>query len=107
MSQNHTLDTSNANGQLALSVARRAMKIVIFIGMLSVILLMINIYILLNQITATAQISREIKVIKQILQLEDSSLEVSTKLDSSLRSSIESSTQTPSQAKSSANSTQK
>lgn len=59
--------STSSDSQLAICIARRAMKIVIFIGMASVVLLMINIYILLNQITATAQISREIKTIKQVL----------------------------------------
>lgn len=59
--------STSSDSQLAVCIARRAMKIVIFIGMASVVLLMINIYILLNQITATAQMSREIKTIKQVL----------------------------------------
>lgn len=64
---------------LSLGVARRAMKIVIFIGMVAVVLLMINIYIMLTQITATAQMSRELNAIKQVLQkdgiLKDTALE--------------------------------
>lgn len=93
MSQNNTLEHSN--DKLALNIARRAMKIVIFIGMFAVVLLMINIYILLNQITATAQISREIKVIKQALDIQDSSLDSldsNNKVDSNSQSKLESST---------------
>ncbi|PAF42477.1 DUF5408 family protein [Helicobacter sp. 11S02596-1] len=45
---------------LALGAARKAVRIVIFIGMFAVLLVMINIYVLLNQITATAQMSKEI-----------------------------------------------
>lgn len=61
----------NTPNDQALNIAKKAMKIVIFIGMIVVVLLMINIYILLNQITATAQISKEVKVIKQVLNIED------------------------------------
>ena len=61
----------NAPNEQALSIAKKEMKIVIFIGMIAVVLLMINIYILLNQITATAQISKEVKTIKQVLNIED------------------------------------
>lgn len=67
-SHKSTSSTSSSESQLAVSIARKAMKIVVFIGMASVVLLMINIYILLNQITATAQMSREIKTIKQVLE---------------------------------------
>ena len=48
------------NENLALSTAKRAMKIVIFVGMVVVVLLMINVYVLLNQITATAQMSKKL-----------------------------------------------
>ncbi len=61
----------NTPNEQALNIAKKAMKIVIFVGMIAVVLLMINIYILLNQITATAQISKEVKVIKQVLNIED------------------------------------
>ncbi|MGX3045211.1 DUF5408 family protein [Helicobacter sp. T3_23-1056] len=61
----------NAPNEQALNIAKKAMKIVIFIGMIAVVLLMINIYILLNQITATAQISKEVKLIKQVLNIAD------------------------------------
>ena len=79
--QNTSQETSkntSSDSQLAVCIARRAMKIVVFIGMASVVLLMINIYILLNQITATAQMSREIKTIKQVLENPKDSNEVSS-----------------------------
>ncbi|PAF48149.1 hypothetical protein BKH46_02250 [Helicobacter sp. 12S02634-8] len=57
---------------LALQAARRAVRIVIFIGMFAVLLVMIDIYVLLNQITATAHMSREIHTLQnQIKILED------------------------------------
>lgn len=49
---------------LSLEVARKAVKIVIFIGMFAVLLVMINIYVLLNQITATAQISKKVHALE-------------------------------------------
>ncbi|PAF41338.1 DUF5408 family protein [Helicobacter sp. 11S03491-1] len=57
--------------KLSLQVARRAVKIVVFIGMFAIFLMMINIYILLSQITATAQMSKEIHSMQeQIKALE-------------------------------------
>lgn len=50
---------------LSLQVARKAVKIVIFIGMFAILLMMINIYVLLNQITATAQISKQIHILEK------------------------------------------
>lgn len=64
--------------QLALGTARRAMKIVIAIGMLAVVLLMINIYIMLTQISATAQISRELQTIKQALDSSHTTKDLTT-----------------------------
>lgn len=48
----------------SLQIARRAVKIVIFIGMFAVLLMMINIYVLLNQITATAQINKQMHALE-------------------------------------------
>ncbi|SQB98660.1 DUF5408 family protein [Helicobacter fennelliae] len=56
------------NENLALSTAKRAMKIVIFVGMVVVVLLMINVYVLLNQITATAQMSKKLHTIEKTLE---------------------------------------
>lgn len=55
------------DGELALSVAKKSMKIVIFIGMCAVVLLMINIYVMMTQITASAQLSRKLYVLEQAL----------------------------------------
>lgn len=56
----------------AQDMARKALRIVIFIGMFAVLLMMINIYVLLTQITATAEITKDIHTInKQIKTLED------------------------------------
>lgn len=86
-SHKNTSSTSS-DSQLAICIARRAMKIVVFIGMASVVLLMINIYILLNQITATAQISREIKTIKQVLESpKDSNVDFSVESSQTLNQS--------------------
>lgn len=55
----------------SLRIARRAVKIVIFIGMFTVLLMMINIYVLLNQITATAQINKQMHTLEaKITELE-------------------------------------
>lgn len=54
--------------QLALNTARRAMKIVIAIGMISVLLLMISIYVMMTQITATAQLSKKQQAFELMLQ---------------------------------------
>ncbi len=68
------MENEKTDAQLAIGTARRAMKIVICIGMIAVLLLMINIYIMLTQITATAQMSKEIKAIEKAI---DSSPSVS------------------------------
>ncbi|WP_095297774.1 DUF5408 family protein [Helicobacter sp. 12S02232-10] len=55
--------TEFEKADLALNAARKAVRIVIFIGMFAVLLTMINIYVLLNQITATAQMSKEMHIL--------------------------------------------
>lgn len=54
--------------QLALNTARRAMKIVVVIGMIALMLLMINIYVMMTQITASAQLSKKLQILEQITQ---------------------------------------
>ncbi|WP_299328504.1 DUF5408 family protein [uncultured Helicobacter sp.] len=54
--------------QLALNTARRAMKIVVAIGMIALMLLMINIYVMMTQITASAQLSKKLQILEQITQ---------------------------------------
>lgn len=56
------------DAQLALNTARRAMKIVVAIGMLALMLLMINIYVMMTQITASAQLSKKLQILEQITQ---------------------------------------
>ncbi|PAF50820.1 DUF5408 family protein [Helicobacter sp. 13S00477-4] len=60
---------------LSLQVARRAMKIVIFIGMFAIFLVMINIYVLLNQITATAKMSKEIHHLEDKIKILEGKIE--------------------------------
>ncbi len=69
------MEHSDEDIRLALSTARKAMKIVVFIGMVSVILLMINIYIMLTQISATAQITRELQIIKQSTKIDTKNIQ--------------------------------
>lgn len=67
--------SEETNKDLALSVAKKSMKIVIFIGMFAVVLLMINIYVMMTQITASAQLSRKLHAIERSLGLDvDSSV---------------------------------
>jgi len=66
MSKNNDID----NSTLAYITAKNAMKVVIFIGMCSVILLMLNIYIAYNQIVASAEMNRKIKVIEQAINID-------------------------------------
>lgn len=56
------------DAQLALNTARRAMKIVVAIGMIALMLLMINIYVMMTQITASAQLSKKLQILEQITQ---------------------------------------
>ncbi|GAA6917771.1 hypothetical protein VN0434_03520 [Helicobacter pylori] len=53
--------------QEALEIAKKAVKIVFFLGLVVVLLMMINLYMLINQINASAQMSQQIKKIEERL----------------------------------------
>ncbi|WP_334096560.1 DUF5408 family protein [Helicobacter typhlonius] len=46
-------------------IAKRAVKIALFCVFITLLLSLINIYILINQISATAAMSKEIKVLQE------------------------------------------
>ncbi|OPG30565.1 hypothetical protein BGL55_03730 [Helicobacter pylori] len=48
-------------------IAKKAVKIVFFLGLVVVLLMMINLYMLINQINASAQMSQQIKKIEERL----------------------------------------
>ncbi|GAA9056619.1 DUF5408 family protein [Helicobacter pylori] len=56
--------------QEALEIAKKAVKIVFFLGLVVVLLIMINLYMLINQINASAQMSHQIKKIEERLNQE-------------------------------------
>ncbi|QQW61172.1 DUF5408 family protein [Helicobacter pylori] len=56
--------------QEALEIAKKAIKIVFFLGLVVVLLMMINLYMLINQINASAQMSHQIKKIEERLDQE-------------------------------------
>ncbi|GAA7335071.1 DUF5408 family protein [Helicobacter pylori] len=56
--------------QEALEIAKKAVKIVFFLGLVVVLLMMINLYVLINQINASAQMSHQIKKIEERLNQE-------------------------------------
>ncbi|GAA7858829.1 DUF5408 family protein [Helicobacter pylori] len=56
--------------QEALEIAKKAVKIVFFLGLVVVFLMMINLYMLINQINASAQMSHQIKKIEERLNQE-------------------------------------
>ncbi|GAA7584833.1 DUF5408 family protein [Helicobacter pylori] len=56
--------------QEALEIAKKAVKIVFFLGLVVVLLTMINLYMLINQINASAQMSHQIKKIEERLNQE-------------------------------------
>ncbi|BAW74407.1 DUF5408 family protein [Helicobacter pylori] len=56
--------------QKALEIAKKAVKIVFFLGLVVVLLMMINLYMLINQINASAQMSHQIKKIEERLNQE-------------------------------------
>ncbi|AFH98793.1 DUF5408 family protein [Helicobacter pylori] len=56
--------------QEALEIAKKAVKIVFFLGLVVVLLMMINLYMLINQINASAQMSHQIKKIEERLNRE-------------------------------------
>ncbi|GAA7135370.1 hypothetical protein HpBGD42_00260 [Helicobacter pylori] len=53
--------------QEAQEIAKKAVKIVFFLGIVVVLLMMINLYMLINQINASAQMSQQIKKIEERL----------------------------------------
>ncbi|GAA7538152.1 DUF5408 family protein [Helicobacter pylori] len=56
--------------QEALEIAKKAVKIVFFLGLVVVLLMMINLYMLINQINASAQMSHKIKMVEERLNQE-------------------------------------
>ncbi|GAA6783401.1 DUF5408 family protein [Helicobacter pylori] len=56
--------------QEAREIAKKAVKIVFFLGLVVVLLMMINLYMLINQINASAQMSHQIKKIEERLNQE-------------------------------------
>ncbi|GAA7144863.1 DUF5408 family protein [Helicobacter pylori] len=56
--------------QEAQEIAKKAVKIVFFLGLVVVLLMMINLYMLINQINASAQMSHQIKKIEERLSQE-------------------------------------
>ncbi len=56
--------------QEALEIAKKAVKIVFFLGLVVVLLMMVNLYMLINQINASAQMSHQIKKIEERLNQE-------------------------------------
>ncbi|WRF07207.1 DUF5408 family protein [Helicobacter pylori] len=55
------------NEQEAREIAKKAVQIVFFLGIVVVLLMMINLYMLINQINASAQMSQQIKKIEERL----------------------------------------
>ncbi len=56
--------------QEALEIAKKAVKIVFFLGLVVMLLMMINLYMLINQINASTQMSHQIKKIEERLNQE-------------------------------------
>ncbi|GAA6864859.1 DUF5408 family protein [Helicobacter pylori] len=56
--------------QEALEIAKKAVKIVFFLGLVVVLLMMINLYMLINQINASTHMSHQIKKIEERLNQE-------------------------------------
>ncbi|KNE10147.1 DUF5408 family protein [Helicobacter pylori] len=56
--------------QEAQEIAKKAVKIVFFLGLVVVLLMMINLYMLINQINASAHMSHQIKKIEERLNQE-------------------------------------
>ncbi|MCQ2696372.1 DUF5408 family protein [Helicobacter pylori] len=55
------------NEQEAREIAKKAVQIVFFLGLVVVLLMMINLYMLINQINASAKMSQQIKKIEKRL----------------------------------------
>ncbi|MFP6139897.1 DUF5408 family protein [Helicobacter pylori] len=53
--------------QEAQEIAKKAVQIVFFLGIVVVLLMMINLYMLINQINASAKMSQQIKKIEEKL----------------------------------------
>ncbi|GAA8163195.1 DUF5408 family protein [Helicobacter pylori] len=53
--------------QEAQEIAKKAVKIVFFLGLVVVLLMMINLYILINQINASVKMNQQIKKIEKRL----------------------------------------
>ncbi|MFP6240693.1 DUF5408 family protein [Helicobacter pylori] len=56
--------------QEAQEIAKKAVKIVFFLGLVVVLLMMINLYMLINQINASAKMSQQIRKIEERLNQE-------------------------------------
>ncbi|NHB14263.1 DUF5408 family protein [Helicobacter pylori] len=56
--------------QEAQEIAKKAVKIVFFLGLVVVLLMMINLYMLINQINASTKMSQQIKKIEERLNQE-------------------------------------
>ncbi|WP_291027504.1 DUF5408 family protein [Helicobacter sp.] len=56
-------------------IAKRGVKIALFCVFITLLLSLINIYILINQISATAAMSKEIKVLQEKLGIQRQALE--------------------------------
>ncbi|WRE22159.1 DUF5408 family protein [Helicobacter pylori] len=56
--------------QEAQEIAKKAVQIVFFLGLVVVLLMMINLYMLINQINASAHMSQQIKKIEERLNQE-------------------------------------
>lgn len=55
------------NEQEAREIAKKAVQIVFFLGIVVVLLMMINLYMLINQINASTKMSQQIKKIEERL----------------------------------------
>ncbi|PUD78202.1 DUF5408 family protein [Helicobacter pylori] len=58
------------NEQESREIAKKAVQIVFFLGIVVVLLMMINLYMLINQINASAKMSQQIKKIEERLNQE-------------------------------------
>ncbi|WP_120923932.1 DUF5408 family protein [Helicobacter pylori] len=56
--------------QEAQEIAKKAVQIVFFLGLVVMLLMMINLYMLINQINASAHMSQQIKKIEERLNQE-------------------------------------
>lgn len=56
-------------------IAKRAVKIALFCVFITLLLSLINIYILINQITATAAMSKEIRILQEQVDITQPSIQ--------------------------------